>query len=150
MRAALLVLLVALLGAFPAAASAAELTLRIDPPEGAVFGEELVLRGVLTQAGAPVPATLVVLEVRASGGTDYVRLDTATTGPDGAYVFARAFGRNVRLRVSAPGAQVFATGFVFPRARVTVDTVARNVVRITQALRGPPSAHIRGRTRFYL
>lgn len=148
MRLPLACLVLVLLATAPAVASAAELTLRVKPADGVTLGEEHVVTGRLSDASGPLGGQLATLEMLVGG--DYRPLTSATTGAEGDYRFDFGFDRNRRIRVRAADAEAKGRVSVFPTMRLTVRTQRRNVVRITQALRGPGSATIRGRTRFYL
>lgn len=150
MRAVSLCFLVLLAAAaLPATASAADLSLRVRPRDGVVLGDEHRLTGALTSDGAPLAGQVVTLQMR-DGGGDYAPLAAATTGSKGEYRFDFMFDRNRSIRVLAQDAVTTGRVSVFPRARISVRTLRRNVVRITQRLTGPRTAVIRGRTRFYV
>lgn len=152
MRIALLTVLLLLLGAAPAAA--AELTLFTAPRDGAILGEDSRFAGKLTQDGKPLAGQAVTLEVRRhpfDGPFEF--LDTITTGEDGAFRFVKRLDRNHDVRVSALA--VGATSptlraYVFPRARLGVRTLRRNVVRMTQTLIVPRDVRLSAPSRFYL
>jgi hypothetical protein len=152
MRIALLTVLLLLLGAAPAAA--AELTLFTAPRDGAILGEDSRFAGTLTQDGKPLAGQAVTLEARRhpfDGPFEF--LDTITTDKDGAFRFVKRLDRNTDVRVSALA--VGATSptlraYVFPRARLGVRTVRRNVVRMTQTMIVPRDVRLRAPSRFYL
>jgi len=152
MRTTFLAVLLSLLAAAPA--SAAELSLGIAPRDGAILGEEHRFAGELTQDGAPLAGQVVTLEVRPHPYTAaFTTLDTATTGEGGEYRFVADLDRNHEVRVQASGAATVtaaARAYVFPRARLSVRTVRRNVVRITQTFRVARNAGLRARSRFYV
>jgi len=147
-----LALLLGAAAAVPALAEApGRVELRVSPRHGLVLGGEHRLSGTLFDGGGrPAPGQLVTLDARAPGGGPFVRLDSATTGAQGQYRFARVFRRNTRVRASGGGSTAGANAYVFPRAGLSVRAVRRNVVRLRQVLTGPSTARIRGRTRFYL
>ena len=152
MRTGLLTLLLLLLGAAPAAA--ADLTLFLAPRDGAVLGEEHRFGGELTQDDAPLPGQVVTLEVRPHPYTgEFTTLDTATTGEQGEYRFVEPLDRNHEVRVQATGAAAVSPvvrAFVFPRSRLSVRTVRRDVVRITQVFGVTRNAGLRATSRFYV
>lgn len=152
MRAAVLTALFCLLLAAPA--PAAEVELRLSPGGGVVLGEEHRFAGTLTENGVPLPGRVVTLEVRRHPYTDaFSPLDSATTGPEGEFRFVEELDRNHEARVVAADAGAASPAlraYVFPRARLSVRTVRRNVVRITQTLTVTRNAGLRGLTRFYV
>jgi hypothetical protein len=139
-------LIVALLGLVlaPAAASAAVVTIELQPARGADYGETHSITGKLTGAyNAPLVGRQVVLEAH---GYPYRRpfapLATALTGLDGRFAFERAFDVNQRVRVFVPETgdrSRFASAYVFPRTELTFSLVRRNVIRVVQTYRTPSS-----------
>ncbi len=152
MRTAVLTLLLCLISAAPAAA--AEVDLRVAPGGGVVLGEEHRFSGTLSENGAPLGGRVVTLEARRHPYTDaFAPLDTATTGPEGEFRFTEALDRNHEVRVvamEAGAASPAVRAYVFPRGRLSVRTVRRNVVRIRQTLIVTRNAGLRGLTRFYV
>lgn len=151
MRIALLTLVLLTSGAAASPAAAApRLTLRVTPSGGATLGGEHRIAGALTDGGAPVADQVVTLESQPAGSEAFTVLDTATSGPDGEYRFDREFDRNQLLRVSAAGATRERAAVVFPDFRLSVRTVRRNVVRITQSFPADKGVPVRARSSFYV
>jgi hypothetical protein len=149
MRIILLAVVLVLSGASSAAA-APVISLRVAPSAGAILGDEHRVFGAVQSGETPLPGQVVVLEARPAGRQAFRTLDAATTGARGEYRFDRRFDRNQTLRVTAAGATATARAFVFPRARLTVRTVRRNVVRITQSFPAVSGLRVNARTSFYL
>jgi hypothetical protein len=86
-----LIVLALLLGA-PGTASAAELTFGAKPAVPR-YGSQVVLGGVVTDAGAPVPGQSVQL-IRSADGASWSALGSpVASGPDGSFAFAIAATR---------------------------------------------------------
>ena len=151
---ALIVALVCLVLA-PAAASAAVVTIELQPARGADYGETHSITGKLTgEFSAPLVGRQVVLEAH---GYPYRRpfapIATAMTGLDGRFAFERAFDVNQRVRVFVPETgdrSRFASAYVFPRTELTFSLVRRNVVRVVQTYRTPDSVKLTAPTLFYV
>ena len=139
----------------PAAASAAVVTIELQPARGADYGETHSITGKLTgEFSAPLVGRQVVLEAH---GYPYRRpfapIATAMTGLDGRFAFERAFDVNQRVRVFVPETgdrSRFASAYVFPRTKLTFSLVRRNVVRVVQTYRTPDSVKLTAPTLFYV
>jgi hypothetical protein len=139
----------------PAAASAAVVTIELQPARGADYGETHSITGKLTGAyNAPLVGRQVVLEAH---GYPYRRpfapIATALTGLDGRFAFERAFDVNQRVRVFVPETgdhSRFASAYVFPRTELTFSLVRRNVIRVVQTYRTPTAVRLTAPTLFYV
>jgi hypothetical protein len=139
----------------PAAASAAVVTIELQPARGADYGETHSITGKLTgEFNAPLVGRQVVLEAH---GYPYRRpfapIATAMTGLDGRFAFERAFDVNQRVRVFVPETgdrSRFASAYVFPRTELTFSLVRRNVVRVVQTYRTPDAVKLTAPTLFYV
>ena len=139
----------------PAAASAAVVTIELQPARGADYGETHSITGKLTgEFSAPLVGRQVVLEAhRYPYRRPFAPIATAMTGLDGRFAFERAFDVNQRVRVFVPETgdrSRFASAYVFPRTKLTFSLVRRNVVRVVQTYRTPDSVKLTAPTLFYV
>ena len=141
-----------LLLALPAGASAAEVTLDVEPAD-VRFGTAHEATGSLTEAGAPLAGQTVTLTARAypyQGA--FEPAGEATTGPDGRFTIKRRFERNVQLRASAPvqgAVSRLVRAYVFPRASITFRSLGGDRIRILQTYRVPRGVRFTAPTLFY-
>ena len=137
----------------PGTAAAAEISLRLDPPE-VRYGAAHHAGGRLLEGPSPLAGRQVQLQGREypyDGA--FKTLATATTDGNGAYAFTRKFDRNMQLQAVAPDAGAtspLVRAYVFPRPRSTFMGLSRNRLKIVQFLRTPPNVMLSAFTNFYL
>jgi hypothetical protein len=142
-----------LLLVLPAGASAAELTLQLES-SGVNFGAKHQASGALTEAGAPLAGQTIQIEGRRypfSG--DFESIGQTTTDAQGRYAFRGRFDHNVQLRAFAPAQNVrspLVRAYVFPRQRLSFDTLRGDSIRITQSYRVPAGTRLSAPTLFYV
>jgi hypothetical protein len=150
----------------PAApASAAEVSLKVEPAAGVRLGSATNLGGRVTEGGAPLAGRIVRLEVRRHPfKRAWKRSTSATTGADGRYSFAPKLDRNHRVRVRLeppPPATPYdlpqpetvsrrRTAYVLPAFTLSFDQRGRRVLRLRQAYTVPRDARLSAPTRFYV
>jgi hypothetical protein len=141
-----------LLLALPSGASAAEITLDVEPAD-VRFGTAHRATGTLTEAGAPLAGQTVMLSARTYPYREaFEPAGETTTGPDGRFVISRRFDRNVQLRASAPVQGVTSPvvrAYVFPRATITFRSLGGDRIRILQTYRVPRGVRFTAPTIFY-
>jgi len=151
MRLASVLFLVMLL--VPATASAAEVSLTVNPSE-VQFGAAHRATGRLAEGTVPLAGRTIELQGRAYPYDRRFRtLATATTDANGAYAVRKRFDRNMQLQAVAPDAGATSPvvrAYVFPRPRSTFTALGRSRLKITQVLRTPANVKLSARTNFYL
>jgi hypothetical protein len=156
-RTALATIALALSPAAPA--SAAEVSLNVEPEAGVRLGSATELTGRVTEAGAPLAGKIVTLELRrypykrAWKGTGI----TDTTAQDGSFAFKRKLDRNhqVRVRLVAvpPDTDVLSRrreAYVLPAFTLTFDQRGERRLRLRQTYTVPRDAELSAPTRFYV
>jgi hypothetical protein len=157
--------LIAIALAPAAPASAAEVSLEVEPAAGVRLGTTTQLSGRVTEAGAPLAGRVVRLEVRRHPfKRDWERKGSATTAADGGYSFEPRLDRNHRVRVrleppppSTPyeppqpaSVSPRRTAYVVPAFTLSFDQRGRRVLRLRQTYTVPRDARLSAPTRFYV
>jgi hypothetical protein len=157
LRTALIAFALALAPAAPA--SAAEVSLAVDPAAGVRLGSATEMTGRATEAGAPLAGRTVALEVRRHPfRRDWEEAGvTATTAVDGTFAFSRELDRNHQVRARlvgvAPEPDVLsppANAYVLPAFTLTFRQRAKRVLRLRQTYTVPRDAALSAPTRFYV
>jgi hypothetical protein len=160
--AALLGCALALAAAAPA--SAAELTVRVTPPDGVRLGNATTISGRATEGGVPLAGRTVRLEVRKHPfKRRWRRVAAKRTDADGRYSFARRFTRNHHVRVRLEGAPPTAytspqpdtlsarrNAYVLPAFTLAFRQRGARRIRITQTYTVPKAVRLTAPTRFYV
>ena len=157
--------LIAIALAPAAPASAAEVSLEVEPAAGVRLGSATNLSGRVTEAGAPLAGRIVRLEVRRHPfKRAWRQRASATTAADGRYSFAPKLDRNHRVRVRVepvPPASPYELpqpasvsrrriAYVLPAFTLSFDQRGRRVLRLRQAYTVPRDARLSAPTRFYV
>jgi hypothetical protein len=162
-RTALIAIAVALVPAAPA--SAADVSLRVEPAGGVRLGGATSVSGRVTEAGAPLANRVVQLEVRRhpfKGG--WTRKASATTAADGRYAFAPKLDRNHRVRVrlaalpptgpyGLPEADSLSprrNAYVLPAFTLAFQQRPNRGLRLRQTYTVPRGVKLSAPTRFYV
>lgn len=163
MRTALIAIALALAGASPA--SAADVSLRLDPAAGVRLGSPTAISGRVTEAGAPVAGRVVSLEVlRHPFEGVWKRRASARTAADGRYAFELELDRNHRVRVRlepVPPATADdlptlgslsrgRTAYVLPAFTLAFEQRDARVLRLRQTYTVPRDVELSAPTRFYV
>lgn len=145
LRTALIAIALALATASPA--SAAEVSLAVEPATGVRLGSATTISGRVTEAGAPLADRTLSLEVLRHPFDDvWKRRRSVTTDADGRYAFEPRLDRNHRVRVrlepvpsatpdepptlgSLSGAR---TAYVLPAFTLAFDQSGARVLRLRQ------------------
>jgi hypothetical protein len=156
-RAALIAIALALVAAAPA--SAAEVSLTVEPAAGVRLGRATEMTGRAIEAGAPLAGRTVALEVRRH---PFKRAwqqtgPTATTAADGSFSFSRELDRNHQVRARlvgvAPDPDVLSPlvqAYVLPAFTLTFSQRGKRVLRLRQTYTVPRDAALSAPTRFYV
>jgi hypothetical protein len=161
-RATLIAVALAAVAAAPA--SAAEVSVGVQPADGVRLGNATTVAGRVTEAGAPLPGRTVWLEAREHPFTGaWERKAMRTTDADGRYSFAREFKRNhdVRVRLEGlPATEQTPTqpdtvtqprnAYVLPAFTLSFTQRASRRIRISQTYTVPKAVRLTARTRFYV
>ena len=135
-------------------AALADVSVVVEPAGGVRYGAATMVRGTLTEVGAPLAGQPVVLEARRfpfAGAWE--PLATATTDTAGAFVFERELDRNHQLRVRhepTDSVSTDRTAFVYPSFTLAFEELEAGTIRITQLYRVPADVRLTARTRFYI
>lgn len=144
--------------------SAAELTVRVTPPDGVRFGNPTTISGRVTEGGVPLAGRTVRLEVRRHPFKRAWReVASKRTAADGRYSFARRFKRNHHVRVRLDGAPATAytppqpetlsarrNAYVLPAFTLAFTQRGSRRIRITQTYTVPKAVRLTAPTRFYV
>jgi hypothetical protein len=162
-RTASIVAALALASASPA--SAAEVSVAVEPAAGVRLGNATTISGRVTEAGAPLADRIVTLEVRRHPfKRAWTRSASATTAADGRYEFAPRLNRNHRVRVRlepAPSSRPYEpptlgsvsrrrTAYVLPAFTLAFDQRGARVVRLRQTYTVPRDVELTAPTLFYV
>ena len=156
-RAALLTVVLVLLSGTPAIA--AEVSLAVAEEAGVRLGERTRLSGTVTEAGAPLPARIVELELRRHPyERGWRRTGRITlTAADGGYAFAPQLDRNHRVRVRLLGSgsepDVLSprrNAYVLPAFTLSFEQRSRRELRLRQVYKVPRDTRLSAPTRFYV
>jgi hypothetical protein len=147
----LLLAIVVLLVAAPAASAAVTVDMRITPEETR-YGEATEITGTALQDGVPFAGQPVQLEGRRYPFEDeFEVLETGVTGADGTYAFTRELDRNWDLQVRvADGLSLRERAYVFPAFTLTYRARNARVIRVTQRYRVPRGVRLEKPTIFYV
>jgi hypothetical protein len=148
---ALLLAILALLVAAPAASAAVTVGIDVAPPETG-FGDVTEISGGVAVDGAPAVDETVVLEGRRYPFTGEFRaLEETTTAAGGTYAFERKLDRNWQLRVVAAGkTSKRVRAYVFPATRLSFRARNSRVIRLTQRYVVPRGVRLEQPTLFYV
>jgi hypothetical protein len=154
---ALIALAAALATASPA--SAAEISIEVEPAAGVRLGKATNVSGSVTEAGLPLAGRIVTLEVRRHPfEQDWRRTGmTDTTAADGSYAFSRELDRNHQLRVRLvnvpPEPDALSPrriAYVGPAFTFAYHQRGNRVLRLRQTYTVPRDARLSAPTRFYV
>jgi hypothetical protein len=163
LRPALIAIALALAMASPA--SAAEVSLTVEPDAGVRLGSATTISGRVTEAGVPLADRTVSLEVRRHPfNRAWKRRASATTADDGRYTFAPMLNRNHRVRVRlepAPPTRPYElpkpeslsrrrTAYVLPAFTLAFDQRGARMLRLRQTYTVPRDVELTAPTRFYV
>jgi hypothetical protein len=149
---------IALVLAFAAPAQAAELSLELVDPAGVRLGDETAVKGVVTDADAPLAGRTVQLEARRHPFTGAWRVRATTrTATDGSFAFAPELDRNHQLRARLVGVDPepdvlsgALDAFVLPAFRLSYTQRGKRLLRLRQVYTVPSGARLSEPTRFYV
>jgi hypothetical protein len=154
---------IALAPAAASPASAAEISLEVEPAAGVRLGGATTISGRVTEAGAPLAGRIVRLELqRHPFDRDWRHRASATTAADGHYAFASKLDRNHRVRARlepAPQASPDElpeslsrprTAYVLPAFTLAFEERGGRVLRLRQTYTVPRDVRLSAPTRFYV
>jgi hypothetical protein len=163
LRTASIAAALALTSASPA--SAAEVSVAVEPAAGVRLGNATTISGRVTEAGAPLADRSVSLEVlRHPFEGAWKHRASATTAADGRYEFAPRLNRNHRVRVRlepAPPSRPYElptpgsvsrrrTAYVLPAFTLAFDQRGARELRLRQTYTVPRDVELTARTLFYV
>ncbi len=150
----LVTLLLGALLLFPAAASAADISVSLESGAGVQYGTAHSARGRVAEGTTPLAGQPIELRGREYPyEDDFKVLATTVSDAAGAYGFSKKFDRNMQLQVVAPGVGAFSKvvrAYVYPRPKSTFEALSGDRLRITQILRAPENVKLSARTNFYI